>query len=214
MSSQQKSEAMQDQEKQTVEFLRNHPHFFETNTELLAELELSHGQSGNRISLIERQVKVLRDQSSDLKAHLQELINIARDNDTLHSRLNKLTLALLAVEDRTALTELLKRQLHEDFAADCVALNLLEGEIPADWQELYDSAAKFGVKCGSTGMVNKGLLFGEMADGIESLALISLGEYGLLAIGSHDKEHFHKGVATDYLKQLAGVIKAMLGRLS
>ena len=214
MSSQQVSEAMQDQEKQAIEFLRNQPSFFENNPALLAELELSHQQSGNRISLIERQVKVLRSQSQELKAHLQELINIARDNDELHKRLNQLTLDLLVVADRAALAELLKRKLHEDFAADCVSLHLRQGDIEPDWQELYDTAAKFGVKCGSTGSVNKTLLFGEMADGLESLALISLGEYGLLAIASHDKEHFHKGVATDYLKQLAGVIKAMLARLS
>lgn len=212
MSSQQTKEVTQEQEKQVIEYLRNHPRFFENQSALLAELSLSHGQTGNRVSLIERQVKILREQNRELKTHLQELIAIARDNDELNQRLNSLTIALLAVADGDALRTLLNERLHQDFAADAVTLHQCEGDIEADWQELYDSVARDGVKCGSTAEANKQLLFGNMADGIASLALISLGDEGLLAIGSHDSDRFHKDVATDYLKQLAAVIKAVLAR--
>ncbi len=214
MSSQQTDDVMQDQEKQVIEFLRTHPHFLDNNPSLLAELSVPHGLKGNLESLIERQVKLLREQNRDFKARLQELIAIARENDDLHQRLNKLVVAMLAVDQRDALIALLKTQLHEDFAADAVNLHLREGDIEPEWQELYSSVAGVSVKCGNTAEVNKQLLFGDMADGIDSLALLSLGKYGLLAIGSHDEERFHKDVATDYLKQLAEVIKAMLARLS
>lgn len=212
MSSQQTKEVTPDQEKQVIEYLRNHPRFFENQPSLLAELSLTHGQTGNRVSLIERQVKILREQNREFKAHLQELITIARDNDDLNQRLNSLTLELLAMPDRAALTELLNERLHQDFAADAVTLHRREGDIEVDWQELYDTVASQGVKCGNTAEANKQLLFGSMADGIASLALISLGDEGLLAIGSHDSERFHKDIATDYLKQLAAVIKAVLAR--
>jgi len=212
MSSQQTKEVTPDQEKQVIEYLRNHPRFFENQPALLAELSLTHGQTGNRVSLIERQVKILREQNREFKAHLQALITIARDNDDLNQRLNSLILELLAMPDSAALTELLNERLHQDFAADAVTLHRREGDIEVDWQELYDTVASQGVKCGSTAEANKQLLFGSMADGIASLALISLGDEGLLAIGSHDSERFHKDIATDYLKQLAAVIKAVLAR--
>ncbi len=212
MSSQQKNEAMAEQEKQTIEYLRNHPRFFHDNLALLAELEVPHLQSGNRISLIERQVKILREQRGELKRHLQELIAIARDNDSLNKRLNSLTLALLLEKDKEAFIAQLKKRLHDDFAADIVTLHLREGDIEPDWQDLYQAVKQHGVTCGSPAESNKQQLFGEMADGIDSVALISLGEIGLLAIGSHDSEHFHKEIATDYLKQLAAVVKTILAR--
>ncbi|MCF6217321.1 MAG: DUF484 family protein [Gammaproteobacteria bacterium] len=214
MSSQQKSATMEEQEKQTIEYLRNHPGFFNDNAALLAELEVPHVQSGNRVSLIERQVKILREQKGELKVHLQELIAIARDNDSLNKRLNSLTLALLLEKDREAFITQLKKRLHDDFAADIVTLHLREGDIEPGWQDLYQIVKQEGVKCGSPAESNKQQLFGEMADGIDSVALISLGEAGLLAIGSHDSEHFHKDVATDYLKQLAAVVKVILARLN
>ncbi len=214
MSSQQTNEVVEDQEKQIIDYLRNHPHFFDNNSALLAELSVPHAQSGNPVSLIERQVKVLREQSLELKAHLQELIAIARDNDDLNQRLNSLTLALLAEQDKTLFIELLKKRLHDDFAADAVALHLREGDIEPDWHDLYQAVKQSGVKCGRIAESNKQLLFGEMADSIDSVALISLDEVGLLAIGSHDNEHFHSDIATDYLKQLAAVVRMILARLN
>lgn len=214
MSSRQTNEVVENQEKQIIDYLRNHPHFFDNNPALLAELSIPHAQSGNPVSLIERQVKVLREQTLDLKAHLQELIAIARDNDNLNRRLNSLTLALLAEQDKASFIELLKKRLHDDFAADVVALHLRKGDIEPDWHDLYQVVKQHGVKCGHTAESNKRLLFGEMADSVDSVALISLDEVGLLAIGSHDREHFHRNVATDYLKQLAAMVKVILVRLN
>ncbi len=214
MSSQLTNEVVENQEQQVVEYLRKHPNFFDVHTELLSGLRLSHRQSGNSVSLIERQVKVLREQNRELKNHLQELISIARDNDDLSQRLNSLIIALLAVKNRAELVSLLEERLHKDFAADVISLHFREADIEPDWQELYDAVAIESVKCGHTAEQNKQLLFGEMAEGIDSLALISLGEHGLLAIGSHDREHFHTALATDYLKQLAAVIKVTLTHLN
>jgi uncharacterized protein YigA (DUF484 family) len=56
-------------------------------------------------------------------------------------------------------------------------------------------------------------LFGQHAPEIRSAAVMPLGEYGLLAIGSHDADHFQPGMGTMFLKMIAATITAALARL-
>ena len=97
---------------QVCGFMRNHPEFFEQHPELLAELRLSH-PSGNAVSLIERQVQVLRDQNEDLKSRLLQLIEVARDNDRLNERMHSLTLDLLAAQSPVELLDRLEDHVYE-----------------------------------------------------------------------------------------------------
>ena len=101
-------------EKAVANYLRQHPDFFVSNTSLLAELALPH-KTGAAISLIERQVDVLRDQNRRYRNQLQELIQIARDNDGLIEQLQRLTLTLLDVEELSGTFEVLCKSLKKDF---------------------------------------------------------------------------------------------------
>ena len=62
--------------------------------EIVTGLQLSH-TSGKAVSLIERQVQVLRHQTETLNSRLVELVNVARDNDRLSSRMHQMTVDLL-----------------------------------------------------------------------------------------------------------------------
>ena len=61
-----------DEERGIVRFLRDHPDFFERHPELLADMLLPH-ETGSAVSLVERQVSVLREQWDDFKKKLQQL---------------------------------------------------------------------------------------------------------------------------------------------
>ena len=79
------SEATQPDATQVHDYLAIHAEFFNEYPELLADMQLSHA-SGKAVSLIERQVQVLREQNRDLKQRLLELVDVARDNDRLNDK--------------------------------------------------------------------------------------------------------------------------------
>ena len=77
-SQQTRSEALPLEEKTVADYLRNNPEFFQNNPSLLASLEIPHS-CGPAISLVEHQIKVLRDQNAQLKRKLMDLVHVARD---------------------------------------------------------------------------------------------------------------------------------------
>ena len=84
MSTQRKPDYIEDElsEQAVQDYLEAHPDFFENNAALLSSLRVPHG-SGAAVSLVERQVSVLRQKELKLERQLKELISVARDNDVL-----------------------------------------------------------------------------------------------------------------------------------
>ena len=62
-----------------ISLLRENPSILERHPELLAVLEVPH-QTGSAVSLIERQIAVLRKQSETQNERMRELMDVARDN--------------------------------------------------------------------------------------------------------------------------------------
>ena len=50
-----------------TQYLQQHPDFFERHPQLLTRLRLQHPRNGTTISLIERQVDVLREKHAELE---------------------------------------------------------------------------------------------------------------------------------------------------
>ena len=55
-------------------------------------------------------------------------------------------------------------------------------------------------------------LFGDQAPEVRSSAIMPLGEFGILAIGSSDPDHFQPGMGTLFLKMIAATVTAALRR--
>ena len=65
------------------DYLAAHPDFFENHAALLNSLHLPHA-TGGAISLVERQVSVLRQKDLKLEKQLKELIEVARAPTTCY----------------------------------------------------------------------------------------------------------------------------------
>ena len=63
-------------EAEVIAFLRTHPSFLDQHPELLSQLEIPHG-SGDAVSLLERQVAVLREENARLKQQFEQLVGHA-----------------------------------------------------------------------------------------------------------------------------------------
>lgn len=208
---------MEDLEQTVVDYLKSQPEFFERNSELLSTLQLHHA-SGEAVSLIERQVLALREQSAKAQSQLEDFIAIARENELLNERLHHLTLDLIASCDFDEVINTLQDLLHDDFRAEAVELHLFsasecEQKINPDLDGFRDFMESQKPRCGRLPAHQLKYLFGPQAEDIQSTALIPIqgeGVLGLLAIGSHSEHRFHPGMGTDYLVRLGEIVSKTL----
>lgn len=211
---------------QVASFLSNHPDFFDDHPELMAELRLSHS-TGNAVSLIEKQVQVLRDQNRDLKNKLLELVDVAQDNHRLNQRMHQMTLDLLKAGSLLQLLDTLRDHLGNEFKADAIALHL-----PAlDETQQREAGAKYLIidetlkdrfpgayadgkpQCGRFKQEQLDIIFKDQAAAIESTAIVPLGDCadsGLLAIGSREVNRFNPCMGTLFLSHLGELLSCLL----
>jgi uncharacterized protein YigA (DUF484 family) len=103
------------------DYLAEHPNFFEDHASLLSSLKLPHAAHG-AISLVERQVSVLRQKDLKLEKQLKELIEVARANDLLAAKIHELTLQLMAAADLKTTIVALEEAMRSGFDADHAVL--------------------------------------------------------------------------------------------
>jgi len=106
-----------------AEYLLSHPDFFERHDKLLIRLKLPHATGRAAVSLVERQVAVLRNRNDQLERRLKDLVAVAKLNDTLVEKIHGLAMNLVSVSDMNRRLELIETALREDFSADRAALN-------------------------------------------------------------------------------------------
>jgi uncharacterized protein YigA (DUF484 family) len=225
-SQQSRSETPPLEEKAVADYLRDNPEFFRNNPSLLADLQIPHS-CGGAVSLVEHQVKVLRDQNRQLKRKLMDLVHVARDNNRLNERMHQLTLGLVSSSSLEALLDTLREHLQGEFSADTVtvrlagipeararecAVDLFSTDEPQleHFESFYKTCRP---QCGRFKPEQLEYVFGDQAQAVESAALIPLGkkgQIGLLAIGSQESNRFHPGMGTLFLSHLGELLELLL----
>lgn len=211
-------------------YLRANPDFFVRNEPLLAHLRLPHARGSAAVSLVERQVELLREKTQSLEARLGELVAIARANDELADRIQRFTRRLMSATSRREVVDQLEKSLREDFEAFHSTLVLFgnagAGLEPGRFLVLvergdprlagFESLLTSGKpRCGQVRDTQREFLFGSEAAAVASLALVPLGgaaPIGLLAIGSPERDRFHPGMATEFLTRMAELLADALSR--
>lgn len=212
-------------------YLAAHPDFFERHATLLNSLHLPHA-AGGTVSLVERQVSVLRQKDLQLEKKLKELIGVARSNDLLAAKMHELTMQLLAAPNLESTVIALEVGMRSGFGADQSVLvvfgdpeafaDIRAGRffrvVKKDAEELGPFKTFLGgsaARCGQIRDAQRNFLFQEEAAEIGSAALVPLAEgaqIGFLAIGSADADHFHPGMSTDFLTRLGDLVAGSLKR--
>jgi uncharacterized protein YigA (DUF484 family) len=215
-------------ESEVQRYLRNYPGFFLNNEDILSELKLAH-KSGKAVSLLERQVEVLRERNMDMRSRLSSMLDNAQRNDMLFERSKGLILAVLEAKRAEELSNTLCRHLVNDFEdIDYASLILfadpsrvgssaLRVVTPEQAQQQIGSLLR-GKKavCGVLRSEELGFLFGKHAEHIGSAALmpIQAGNIdGVIAIASKNPQHFKSSMGTMFLDYIAEVVKRCLPKL-
>lgn len=112
-----------------LRFLTINPDFFVNNQDVLPRLRIPH-ESGKAVSLIEKQVAVLRSKCGTLENSLRDLIAVARENENLHQRLHVLLQDIVTAPSLENIVSLTRNSLTENFNADEVHILLVEAKAP------------------------------------------------------------------------------------
>jgi uncharacterized protein len=233
MSTQRKPEYLNEELSDDLihDYLKLHPDFFERHPALLSALKLPHA-SGGAVSLVERQVSVLRQKDLKLERQLKDLIEVARANDALAAKIHTLALRLLSATDLGSTVAAVEEAVRLGFGADQSVL-VVFGD-PADQEPLPEGRffravagddpalkpfstflASGNPRCGQARDSQLEYLFRDDAGDIGSVALIPLGRksaIGFLAIGSADSNRFHPGMSMDFLARAGDLVAAALAR--
>lgn len=208
-------------EEAVASYIKAHLDFFDRHPALLAALKLSHDAGGGTVSLIERQVNVLRDSNRQLERKLQTLVQVARENEDLSSRLHRLAIDLLEADGLDDTLATARELLRNDFHSTHVVIRLFSNQTSAtpDDLSMFDGLFESGRPvCGRLTQAQGKYLFADQSGEIASAVMIPLGDgkrFGILALGSPEADHFHPGMGTLFLGYLGGLIgaavKARLG---
>jgi uncharacterized protein YigA (DUF484 family) len=216
-----------------ADYLQTFPDFFERHSSLLTKLRLPHVRdSGATVSLVERQVEVLRERNQTLERKLKELVDVARANDALADRIHRLSQRLIQARTLRDTINAIETSLREDFEAMHSVLVLfldearnlepeggrfLRAATAADDDIRSFESLLSGAKprCGQIRDSQRDYLFGKDSVEIGSVALTPLGakgSLGLLAIGASDSERFHPAMSTEFLSRIGELVTYALMR--
>lgn len=213
-------------------YLAEHPDFFEHNASLLALLTLPHQTGGSAVSLVERQVSILRQSNEKLDRKLRDLMGVAHSNDALSQKLHALTMLILDAPSAHKAVTSLEEGLRVEFGADQNTLILFNDDQrfaglddlvyvrqasinSSDLKPFKTFIDAASPRCGQIRDAQRAFLFGQDNLHIGSTALVPLGtdcDVGILAIGSKDSTRFHPGMGTEFLGRLGEIIGVVLKR--
>ena len=211
-------------EKVVREFLRDNPDFLDKNTDILETMVLPHN-SGKAVSLVERQVGVLRDRNKEMRSRLDNMLQTAKDNDLLFEKTKRLVLNLLEAKTLGSLVEAVYDSLGKDYGIEFYSLTLLgdEKKLPRTMARVA-TTEKANDRVGTLIGANRAVcgilredemmfLFGERGRQVGSVAGVPLrydSLYGILAVGNRDPNFYKSSMGTLFLSYIAEILNRVL----
>jgi len=207
------------------EYLKNHSDFLQRHPDMLDFLHVSHA-SGSAVSLVEKQVSVLRERNIEMRQRLNALTANARHNDRLYEQTRRLVLTLLDAPSLSVLCTAFTTAMRDDFEVEHASIILFGDRHQAPEGVRVESAERARIEIGALLRGRKALcgplrkeelsyLF-PAAGAVGSAAvmpLISGEELGVIAVGSSDAHRYSSNMGTLFLQHVAEVLVRLLPRL-
>ena len=213
-------------EQQVVDFLKARPEFLVRHPELLEQLEVAHA-SGSAVSLIERQVDLLRGRNLKLEERLNRLLDNANDNEKRAASVHKLARTLIRAPSLAAVLAGLRSCMKDDFGIDAVFVGVnanvykrhdIEGFVPLEAESAIVRAFENFIRtrlieCGPLEADKARLLFPKAETPVLSAAIVPLEKeknLGMLVLGSRELERFQPRQGKVFLEMTADLVAAAL----
>lgn len=207
-----------------AEYLSRNPDFFKGRDSLLQSMTLQQ-DDGRTVSLVERQVNVLRERSMDTRQKLDELVDAAERNNLIFDKCQALVLDLVASQDEAAFFNALEHSFKDDFA--CSAYHLIVFGAEPRQVNHFTSVVTEEAAVGFIGALmnassptlgilrpaEQDFLFRHASDNVRSAAIMPVKTdhlYALLAIGSGDANYFKPSMGTLFIGFVADILALQL----
>ena len=103
--------------KQVEEFLVLNPDFLSNNSHILNSIEIVH-ETGGAVSLIQKQVEMLRMNYESTSGNLLQLLEIAKMNEGIFEKTKKLILELIVCRNLTDIVSMTEETFMKEFNTD------------------------------------------------------------------------------------------------
>lgn len=213
-------------ENEVASYLRLHPDFLLRFPELLETLELQHA-SGSAVSLIERQVEILRGRSQRLEDRLGSLLEAARDNEKRATSVHHLARTLIRAPTLASAILGLQTSMREDFGIDEVFVGVIgpllkhtnidglariepDGAVARAFDDFLRTKL---IECGPLSETQARLLFPKAAEIPRSAAIVPLEReknLGMLVLASRDALRFQPRQGRLFLDMTAELVAAAI----
>lgn len=209
-------------------WLRAHPDFFRSRAELLASLELSHTGGAGTVSLVERQVAILRDKDASHRDRLETLLRFAEANHAIYLRTQRLVVGVLDAEDASELFHNLERSFADDFG--CAAYGMMVFDktprqinhftscvtLTTAHTYIGDFIGKRSATLGLLAPEQQDFLFRHASGEVGSAAVLPIyvgdDPIAVLALGARDAGYFDPEAGTVFIDFVADVLARTLPR--
>ena len=192
-------------------YLLKNTDFFLTRESLVSELSFKHGSDG-ATSLLEMQIRKLRDEQSRLNDMLSGFLSTGKENEELFFKSKDLTLALITAKDFAAVKKLVEEFFTKNFKVDsCILEVLSDSQLKALEDETKMGMNKNAIHMGPLSKEKMTAFF--ETDLIKS-AVISVmkfeNNFGLLKIGSNDPTKYLGDGDTAFIEYIRDIIIKVL----
>ena len=207
-----------------ADYLQENTDFFVNQPQLLADLNLPH-ESGDAVSLVERQVSILRERNMDMRRRLSRLLDNARDNTKLFEKTRRLNLMLLEAQHLKDVVDSIFFSFENDFEIEFTSLILF-----GDGSRFPETKARFVTTqtarqhasrflsshktlCGELPADEVSFIFAEFAATTTSCAvapLINGSIFGLLAVGSSNPHRYRSSMGTLFLSYISEILSRVI----
>ena len=214
------------EEQQVIDYLIANPDFFVNNAYLLADMVIKHN-SGTAVSLIERQVSLLRERNAHFENKLNEMVDAVHDNQRLNISLQRLAINLFMVDGLDDIIATIDDEIRNNLNTDFFSIHLITQDaklaeqqagryvfIDDERLESFRSVIEEKrIQCGRLNDEQAEFLFETGLDQLGSGAVVPIADadiYGLIGLGSKNEQHYHPGMGIDFLQQLSDLVSAAI----
>ena len=196
-------------------FLLDNPDFFVSREAILSELDFKHN-SGNASSLLERQIKRLREEQNTLIDLLTSFVDEAKVNEDLFIKSKNLTLSILEASNDEEITQKIEKEFIKNFGVDECSLRFFDNSEISKLEEQTElSLHKGSIHCGSFSSEKLSVLFENTLVKSAVLAVLVHGKkIGLLQLGSHDRAKYLGDEDTTFIEYVRDVLEKRLSSLA
>tara|TARA_B100000214_G_scaffold363611_1_gene329301 strand:- start:505 stop:1182 length:678 start_codon:yes stop_codon:yes gene_type:complete len=199
-------------EKDVANFLSKNPDFFSGHEYLLKDLYLPHSK-GDAVSLVERQILILRNTLNEQKIEKNKMIKEGNRNWKLLSLSLSLIKDLLNSSDEDSLLNALEDRFKSDFGADAVLIEIkTKTGIVGNGRDLisvFNKALKSKRPASGPVSQREKIVFESVSLAINStvvLPLVRKNWSGIILLGSKNSDRYESGLNSEYLCFLRDIV--------